>query len=340
MRDLENPFQIVHGELRDVPVSAFAIVKDEMYYLRSFLDHHRKLGVDQFIILDDQSSDGTREFLVAQHDCLVLGSPFKFGERVPEPWSGREQRAGIVFKTMIPQQFLGNRYALYLDADEYLVLPPGVGSVGALFEILARNDVQSVAANLIDFFPGSVAEMDVPRSLPTSEEMLGAHPYFDAVQLLSWHADETEPRENLENASTRLFREHKVKAVPGRMAGAPRWFNRLMPYKYPTTTVLKTPIVRWSPGVAYVNSHYANVPPARNVLLGLAHCKFTYDLSRRTNYALASKAYVRGSRKYQWYEELLDSMRRGKGSFLGPKTRRYQGPADLADAGLIQFELA
>ena len=97
--------------------------------------------------------------------------------------------------------------------------------------------------------------------------------------------------------------------------------------------------MRWDPGVAYVNSHFATVAPTKRVLLGLAHLKFTYDLSRRTRYALDSKAYVRGSRKYQWYEELLEAMRRTDPSFLGPKSRRFDSPADFAAAGLTQFDL-
>ena len=108
MRDFANPFRVVHGTLRDARASAFAIVKDEMFYLPSFLDHHRRLGVDQFVILDDQSSDGTRELLAAQPDCLVLESPFRFGEEVAVPGSDgrRRERAGILFKSLIPQRFL------------------------------------------------------------------------------------------------------------------------------------------------------------------------------------------------------------------------------------------
>ncbi|HET7203455.1 MAG TPA: glycosyltransferase family 2 protein, partial [Steroidobacteraceae bacterium] len=57
-------FTAIHGSPReDARATAFAVVKDEMYNLRSFLDHHRRLGVDQFIVLDDRSSDGTREWL-------------------------------------------------------------------------------------------------------------------------------------------------------------------------------------------------------------------------------------------------------------------------------------
>jgi hypothetical protein len=124
------------------------------------------------------------------------------------------------------------------------------------------------------------------------------------------------------------------------MQRAPRWLNRLLPYRIPTTSVSKMPLARWVDGITYENTHRTNVTPSDKVLLGLAHVKFTYDLSRRMAAALVSKAYVRGSRKYLWYEELLESMRRGDPSFLGPDSRMYTQPADLADAQLTKLELA
>lgn len=342
MRDGSDPFRVVHGSVRDATTNAFAIVKNEMYYVRSFLDHHRKIGVEQFIIVDDHSGDGTREFLVAQPDCVVLESPLSFGEQVSVPGlcGGQPMRAGIAFKSLIPQTFLAGRYALYLDADEYLVLPAGVNSLGALLDMLSLNDVVSVAGSLVDFFPASVTEMDVPRDLPTSEAMLGAHTYFDAAPIIGFEPGRAGVVELDDNASARLFRKHRVKTIPESMMRAPRWLNRLLPFAYPTTSVLKTPVVRWDPGVEYLNSHRASVAPSEKVLLGLAHLKFTYDLARRIEYALESKAYVRGSRKYLWYAELLESMRQGDPSFLGPKSKRYQGPADFAAAGITRLDLA
>jgi hypothetical protein len=182
--------------------------------------------------------------------------------------------------------------------------------------------------------------MDVPRDLPTSEAMLAAHPYFDAVPLLGSKPGKRWPAKLAKGTTARLFREHRIKLVPDAMRHAPRWLNRALPYKYPKSNVLKTPIVRWDPGVEYLNSHRANVPPSDKVLLGLAHLKFTYDLARRIDHALASKAYVRKSEKYLWYAELLESMRRGDPSFLGPQSRRYAGPSDLAAAGLTRLDLA
>jgi hypothetical protein len=342
MRDFADPFRVVHGTPRDARASAFAIVKNEMFYLPSFLDHHRRLGVDQFIILDDQSSDGTRELLVAQPDCVVLESPFRFGEEVAVPGGDgrRRERAGILFKSLIPQRFLANRYALYLDGDEYLMLPPGVSSVGELFDLLGRHDVQSVAANLIDFFPATVDEMELPRDLPTSEAMLGAYPYFDALPLLGARYGQRWPAKLDKGTTARLFRQHHIRMVIGKWQSAPRFLTRWLLSRYPESNVLKTPVVRWDAGTKYLNSHRANAPVTDKVLLGLAHMKFTCDLSRRLQYAVASKSYARGSEKYQWYGDLLDSMRQGDRSFLGPDSVRYQGPADLAAAGLTRLDLA
>lgn len=342
MTDPIEPLRIIHGTLRDTDANAFAVVRDEAFYIRSFLDHHRGIGIEQFLIVDDRSSDGTRELLAAQPDVVVLDSPHRYGEVIAlhGPGGERRLRAGIAFKTLVPQRYLRGRYAACLDADEYLVLPQGVATFGALVEILGRNDVSSVPASLVDFFPATVAAMELPCEFPTAETMLAAHPWFDAVPLVGLTSADAALVKLNENASARLFRKHGVKAVPERMRAAPRWLNRLMPYKYPVTTVSKMPIVRWDPHVEYLDSHRTNVPPSDKVLVGLAHLKFTYDLARRVAYALESKAYVRGSRKYQWYEELLDSMRKRDPSFLGPRSRQYRTPADFAAAKLTSLDLS
>jgi len=341
MPDQVVPLSIIHGVLRDAEATAFAVVRNEMYYIRSFLDHHRRIGVDQFIVFDDRSTDGTRELLLSQPDCIVLDSPLTYGDQVVVPGSNpeRQERVGILLKSLIPQRFLTGRYALCLDADEYFVLPAGVSSVAELFRILQRNAVMSVAANLVDFFPATVTEMDVPRDLVTSGEMLGAHRYFDALPLLSLQAGNKRPRQINESATTRLFRTHRIKSVPNSMARAPRWLNDLLPYRYPDPSVFKTPVVRWDPGVEYANSHRSNMPLTDRALLGLAHVKFTYDLARRVAHALDSRAYARGSRKYEWYRDLLDSMRSGDPEFRGPDSRPYSGPPDFAAAGLTKFDL-
>src|SRR5688500_9282519 len=73
---------VKHGTVKNHEVNLYAIVRNEMFFLPAFFDHYRGLGVEQFIILDDKSDDGTSEFLLSQTDCVVLTTGAAFGEQV------------------------------------------------------------------------------------------------------------------------------------------------------------------------------------------------------------------------------------------------------------------
>ena len=47
------------------------VVKDEIERMKLFFEYYRALGVRQFIVIDNNSSDGTREFVSAQKDTRV-----------------------------------------------------------------------------------------------------------------------------------------------------------------------------------------------------------------------------------------------------------------------------
>jgi hypothetical protein len=49
-------------------IRAFMTVRDEKLRLPHSLDHHRKLGVSRFFVIDN----GSTEFLLAQSDCHVF----------------------------------------------------------------------------------------------------------------------------------------------------------------------------------------------------------------------------------------------------------------------------
>ena len=118
--------------------------------------------MDQFLILDDSSSDGTREFLSAQTDCLVLSSDLGFGDPVAASGEdgARTTRAGTLLKKIIPQKYLKNKYAVYADADEFLILPEGIDDIRTAIRILERDRIACVAASLIDFYPQGLVDLD------------------------------------------------------------------------------------------------------------------------------------------------------------------------------------
>ena len=111
-------FKLVSGARRDDAITVCSIVKDELFHLPAFFDHYRKLGAEQFIILDDKSRDGTGEFLRSQPDCLVLEAQQGFGDIMP---SG--QRAGVMWKSAIPQTFCKDRWAFYMMPMNWFFYP-------------------------------------------------------------------------------------------------------------------------------------------------------------------------------------------------------------------------
>ena len=51
-----------------------------MLRLPWFLAHHRKLGVAHFLIIDNDSEDGTIEFLRQQPDVTLFETPMSYAE--------------------------------------------------------------------------------------------------------------------------------------------------------------------------------------------------------------------------------------------------------------------
>ena len=52
-------------------VFLFCMVYNEEWFLPHFLEHYRALGIRHFVFYDDESTDSTRELLLAQDDCTV-----------------------------------------------------------------------------------------------------------------------------------------------------------------------------------------------------------------------------------------------------------------------------
>ena len=99
--------------------SLFAIVKNESYLLPHFFSHYRKLGIQTFVIYDDHSTDGSQEFLLAQHDCFLITSEHAFGTVVSQNSAGIPIKFGQLIKRRIPQTLIPKDWILVVYADEF-----------------------------------------------------------------------------------------------------------------------------------------------------------------------------------------------------------------------------
>jgi len=129
----------------DDEVAVAVPVRNERKFLGSFLTHYRRLGVTRFIVIDDQSSDGTVEYLSAQTDVDLWRSAVRYADA---------QRS-ILWREWIFNHYGQNKWYLNLDVDEYLVYQHCYQR--PLADVVARLVAKKqfrMPAPMIDFYPG------------------------------------------------------------------------------------------------------------------------------------------------------------------------------------------
>lgn len=83
------------------------VVKNELGRIAKWLEYYRKLGVKAFAIFDDNSTDGTREFLERQNDVEVFVGTHDYNTIQKIAWIN-----------MIVAIYGYNRWYLFVDSDE------------------------------------------------------------------------------------------------------------------------------------------------------------------------------------------------------------------------------
>lgn len=121
------------------------VVKDNKRFMRSFVRHYRKLGVTRFLCVDDNSSDGTREFLLEQADVDV------FASNVDYKGAARSKR----WRELLFDAHGHDRWYLNVDADEFLIFDGcEERSARDLIAALEREGLRRTPAPMIDAYPG------------------------------------------------------------------------------------------------------------------------------------------------------------------------------------------
>ena len=317
--------EVLGGRLDPERLTLVSVWRNEIFFAPAFLAHYRALGVEQFLVLDDGSTDGTREFLLAQPDCVVLRSDLGFADPVVmrDP-AGRiaKRRAGTYFKIALPQAFLSGRCALYADADEFLLLPPGVLGLDAVLARMTAGGHRAVLASVVEFYPRHLADLDGAGPVRALEDLLAQCPYHDQTRLLDLGPDGRFAK-IAPSASRRLFERFALRPPPGGMRNSPRH---------------KTPILVHGQGAFRTGSHDASVPVAGDMLLCLAHFVFTARWKAKIDAALARRAHADGAAKYGLYAALHAELSApGAPGFMGDASVRFGGPKALQAAGLMRW---
>lgn len=85
------------------------VVKDDLERMKLFYEHYRNLGVRKFVVIDNNSTDGTREFVMGQPDTRVYLVTESFQTQKKEAW---------IDKVLALTGY--NRWYVVVDSDELL----------------------------------------------------------------------------------------------------------------------------------------------------------------------------------------------------------------------------
>lgn len=331
------PLEIRHNPmLGRHAMTMCCIARNESFFLDAFLAHYRALGVERFIVLDDRSTDGSLEFLAAEPDVMIVGSDLRYGEDIVYSAPLREQvletRAVRLWRDQLMNQFCVGQWAVVADTDEFLCLPEGL-QLPDLAARLEGEGIEAVWGTMVDMYPERVS--DLTEAPADSRFSLEGPWYFDARRHLRPRDEHSIPRGVYAGSRARLFAETGLLPQGSLLR---RLRRRLTGYRYaPSDMLYKVPLLRWREGDVFRNCHTVTKPVSTRYMLPIMHFKFTADLPRKIDYAIATRGYNQASRSYRLYRDLLDRMQAENRSFLAPVSRRFRSYTDFEAAGIARL---
>jgi Glycosyl transferase family 2 len=240
-------------------VLCFLCLRNEAQRLPYFLAHHRALGVRQFLVVDNASTDGSADLLRDQPDVSLwqTGASYK------------ASRFGMDWLTWLQLRHGSGHWCLTLDADELLIYPYWRSRpLPALTAWLETQGRDSFGALTVDLYPEG----------PVSQGQVA--PGGDPLTHLGWF-DGGNYQTQVQPRMRNLWVQGGARA---------RAFFAVDPRRAPTLN--KTPLVRWHWRYAYVNSTHALLPPRLNLVYDteggeltsgvLLHTKFLPGITERS----------------------------------------------------------
>ena len=316
-------------------VRLFSKCRNELLRLPAFLAYYRGLGVRSFFIVDNDSTDGTSEYLAEQPDVRVYATNGAF----------REARGGTDWLNALLRHHGTGHWCLTVDIDE-LFRYPGSESTGLdqLAAFLDTKGSQALACLLLDMYP---AEPLAKVQYSSGADLIAAAPYFDRgpYRRTPYHqcpgyAIYGGVRERVFYPSSwedKLPRRLHVKLYHRVLLSIPlvRNFPPLLqrrPRFPPCLT--KIPLVRWERETRYLNvNHFVSdrrIAAETGVLL---HFKLLQDFHERAAEEVRRKQYYDGATEFVRYAAMLKEQ--PDLVFVGEHSERFQDNQQLQRLGMM-----
>lgn len=140
----------------------FACLRNESLRLSDWLDHYRSLGAAHFLIVDNDSDDGSAELLTAQPDVSLWRTDAGY----------RQARFGMDWVGWLLARFGHGHWCITVDADELLIYPHWqTRDLAALTTELDRTGAVAMGALMLDLYPKGPVGDPVAKGATTLDHL-------------------------------------------------------------------------------------------------------------------------------------------------------------------------
>jgi len=286
-----------YKSLKPNDIPAILLVRNDRPFLPSLLQHYRKIGVDRFLIVDDQSEDGSTEYLLSQPDVNLHHSHLRYGAAA----------RGKIWRNELLKRYGTKRWYLSIDSDEYLLYNDMDNfNLRDLIRWLEQKRMKRLASFMLDFYP----ELRIREAqYSEGEEPWKLANHFDAE---GYQVE----NHRLGIKITGGVRGHTFGLRP-MLQKFPLFYNDCL------TGYFKT--------IHFPSPYWRNFGPVYSVL---AHFKFFGDFLERASNAVLDKNYWSGARHYQVQHKKISED--PNFTFMTPESVKYTGPSQFAELGLAK----
>ncbi|WP_082005680.1 glycosyltransferase family 2 protein [Halocynthiibacter namhaensis] len=259
-------------------VLLFCTLRNEHHRLEYFLKYYREKGVRHFFFVDNNSTDGSREYLAQQDDVSLWTTSASY----------KDSNFGMDWVNWLQMRYAHDHWTLTVDVDEFLVYPfCDTRSLAALTDWLEASEIRSFGAMLLDMYPkGGVTD----QAYEPGTNPFESAPWFDSGNyVISRNAE---------------YGNLWIQGGP-----RARLFFKDDPFDAPALN--KVPLVKWNRRYAFASSTHSLLPPRLNHVYDrnggemasgcLLHAKFLDSFSEKAAEELIRKQHYAQGQEYQAY---------------------------------------
>lgn len=270
------------SQIRPGDILLFSTQRNEKIRLPYFLNYYREMGINHFLIVDNDSNDGSVDYLADQPDVSLWYTKGSY----------KRSRFGVDWLNWLQRKYGHGHWTLVVDPDEFFVYPfCDTRPIRALTDWLDASSIKSFSAMLLDMYPkGRIDEQPYRAGQ-------------DPVEIATW----------FDSGNYTISKNHRFGNLWIQGGPRARVFFPDMPQKAPALN--KIPLVKWDRRYAYVSSTHMLLPRGLNLVYDewggekasgvLLHTKFLDTFTVKAAEELSRKQHYAASVEYKAYAETL-----------------------------------